>query len=305
LLWKPKPWIAVVLSVISAPLGLLYAAKPRLAALFLAILVSLAAIDFSHVLRNALGAIALILQIVASITGIVLAYRTAKTAPDGIQRWYSRWYGLAGIGGLLVLAVVTFRVFLYEPFRIPSSAMRPTLEVGARIIVQKIGYGHPSAYGVRIASWPLSAPLKRGDIIVFDYPVDPAQAYVKRIVGLPGDRVIYSNKQLFVNGKNSRVRQLNEYLHSDVPRFSQRFRDRLDDTEFDTLADNDKPLRANEPIPIALRDRCVFSAEEIRCDVPAGNYFVMGDNRDNSYDSRYWGFVRSELIVGKVVKIIP
>ena len=182
--------------------------------------------------------------------------------------------------------------------------MAPTAEVGARIIVQKSGYGHFSSYGLTFGSRPISAPLRRGDIVVFDYPVDPAQTYIKRLVGLPGDRVVYRDKHLYVNGTDTRVRRLDDYLHADRPRYSQRFLDKLDGTTFATLQDKDVQ-RKPEPRQFAFRDHCAYTEDEVRCDVPAGNFCVMGDNRDNSFDSRYWGFVRADLVIGKVVKIIP
>ena len=298
--WKPKPWIALVLSLVAAPLGLVYAGKPRWAGLFVVAMVSIAVLAF---FRGFGGAFDWMLPLL-SIGGVILAYRAAKMAPERVRPGYTRWTSLLAIGAAYVAAVVAFRAGVYEPFKVPSTAMAPTADIGARIIVQKFGYGHFSAYGMRFGSRPISAPLHRGDIIVFDYPVNPAETYIKRIVGLPGDRVVYRDKHVFVNGIDSRVRQLDDYLHPDVPKYSQRFLDKLDGTTFTTLQDKDV-RRTPEPSSFAFRDRCVYAEDEIRCDVPAGNYFVMGDNRDNSLDSRYWGFVRADLIIGKVVKIIP
>lgn len=302
--WKPKPWIAVVLSLVSAPLGLLYAGKPRWAGIYVAAIMAVAVLQFFHPFDSAFDWAVTLLMIAVSVAGIVLAYRAAKRAPARIRPAYTRGTSLLAIGAAAVAAIVAFRTFVYEPFRVPSTAMAPTAEIGARIIVRKFGYGHFSTYGVKFGSRPISAPLQRGDVVVFDYPVDPKQTYVKRIVGLPGDRVVVRDKHVFVNGIDTRVRQLDDYLHPDRPQYSQRFLDKLDGTTFSTLQDKDVH-RKPEPSQFAFRDRCVYADDEIRCDVPAGNYFVMGDNRDNSLDSRYWGFVRSDLIIGKVVRIIP
>jgi signal peptidase I len=301
--WKPNPWIAVVLSILAAPFGFVYAGQLRLALLFVAILVSLGTIEFFQLLGVERDPLAWLPQYVAAIAAIILAYRIAKASPARTQPWYSRWYGLVGIGGGVVLTLFLFRAFLYEPFRIPSTAMLPTVPAGSRIVVQKFGYGHYSAYGVRMSGAPRSAPLMRGDVIVFDHPGKPSDVYIKRIVGVPGDEVIYRNKHLFVNGRDSRVGKMDDYLLPDSPRL-QRFQERLDGTEFATLADNDKPGRIAEPVGFKFREHCIYAADEIRCEVPAGNYFVLGDNRDNSADSRHWGFVRSDLVVGKVVKVI-
>jgi len=300
--WKPKPWIAVVLSVANASLGLLYAGKPRWAGIYFATTTTIVMLAFFRAFAGVSDAIMGALEIAAAIVGIILAYRAAKTAPERIRPKYTRWYSLLAICAAFAVAAVAFRAFVYEPFKIPSTAMAPTTEIGSRVIVQKFGYGHYTTYGLRFASRPISAPLHRGDVIVFDYPVDPAETYVKRIVGVPGDRVVYRDKHLFVNGVDTRVRQLDDYLHPDMPRYSQRFLDKLDGTTFATLQDDVQ--RQPEPSNFAFRDHCAYTEDEVRCDVPAGNYFVMGDNRDNSLDSRYWGFVRSDLIIGKVVKII-
>jgi signal peptidase I len=302
--WKPNPWIAAILSVVTAPLGLLYAGKPRWAGIFVATAVSIALLDFFRVFGSAFDGVLSLLAIAVSLAAAVGAYRAAKTAAERIRPLYTRWYSLLAIGGASVVAIVAFRACVYEPFKIPSTAMAPTTGIGARIIVQKFGYGHFSSYGLRFGSRPISAPLRRGDIILFDFPVDPAVTYIKRIVGMPGDHIVYRDKHLFVNGTDPRVRQLDDYLHPDQPRYSQRFLEKLDGTAFTTLQDKDI-RRKPEPTQFAFRDHCVYAEDEVRCDVPAGNYFVMGDNRDNSLDSRYWGFVRSELIIGKVVKIIP
>ncbi|MFL6671720.1 MAG: signal peptidase I [Massilia sp.] len=302
--WKPNPWIAVILSILAAPFGLVYAGQLRLALLFVVILFSLGTIEFFQLLGIERDPLAWLPQYLAAIAAIILAYRTAKASPARTQPWYSRWYGLVGIGGAVLLALFLFRAFLYEPFRIPSTAMSPTVPAGSRIIVQKFGYGHYTAYGMRVSGPPPSAPLKRGDIIVFDHPGNPADVYVKRIVGVPGDQVVYRDKHLFVNGHDSRIGKMDDYLLPDMPRSLQHFRERLDDTEFETLADNDKPTGMVQPADFKLRERCVYAAGEMRCAVPAGSYFVLGDNRDNSFDSRHWGFVRSDLVVGKVVKVI-
>jgi signal peptidase I len=298
--WKPKPWIALVLGLVAAPLGLLYAGKPRWAGLFVVAMVSIAVLAFFRVFGSAFDWA----QSLLAIAGVMLAYRAAKKAPERVRPGYTRWTGLVAIAVASVVTVVAFRTFAYEPFKVPSTAMAPTADIGARIIVRKFGYGHFSTYGLRFGSRPISAPLQRGDVVVFDYPVAPSETYVKRIVGLPGDHVVYRDKHVFVNGVDSRVRQLDDYLHPDRPQYSQRFLDKLDGTTFSTLQDQDV-RRKLEPRQFAFRDHCVYTGEDVSCDVPAGNYFVMGDNRDNSFDSRYWGFVRSDLIIGKVVSIIP
>jgi signal peptidase I len=301
--WTPKPWIAVVLNIVVAPIGLVYAGKPRWAGIWFITTASLAILAFFRAFGGVSDAIMGVVQIVAVIAGIILAYRAAKTAPERIRPRYTRWYSLLAIFGAFAVAIMAFRACVYEPYKIPSTSMAPTAELGSRVIVQKFGYGHISTFGLKFASGPISAPLHRGDIIVFEFPVNPKEDWVKRIVGMPGDRVVYRDKHVFVNGVDTRGRQLDDYLHPDLPKYSQRFLDKLDDTTFATLQDKDVRYKL-KPNDFPLRDHCVYNEDEVQCDVPPGNYFVMGDNRDNSYDSRYWGFVRSDRIIGKVVKII-
>lgn len=302
--WKPTPWLAALLNLLAAPLGFLYIARPRWALGYFAVMAVLSLIGFFHVFGGTLDVVHALAGIPIAIAGAMIAYRNARQAPERDRPWYSRWSGLLGIFAAFTFIILVIRVFLYEPFRAPSTSMAPTLRPGANLIVQKFGFGHFSTMGFRLGQQPISAPVKRGDILAFDFPVDPAQTFLKRVVGLPGDQVVYRDKQVFVNGRDSRLQRLGDYFDPETPQSFQRYRNRLDDTEFDTLQLEHRPSIAAAPKEFEFREQCSYSADGFSCTVPAGNYFVMGDNRDNSYDSRYWGFVRAELIIGKVVKII-
>jgi signal peptidase I len=298
--WTPTPWIAALLSAFSAIFGMLYVRRPWLALLFAVLGTILAVIDFaglvtSEWLKGAAG-------IALWVAGIVLAYRLAKNAVPGAQPWYSRWYSLVGIPAGLALCLIAVRIFLYEPFIIPSTAMLPTYEVKTRIVVQKFGFGHLSSFGVDLGRMAPTATFKRGEVMVFDYPRDPKQTYVKRVIGLPGDVVIYRNKNVNVNGQETRVRQLDDYIVSEPTITTHRYLNRLGDTSFETIFYPKRSSDSTEAWNFPGVEHCTRSVEEIRCVVPAKQYFVMGDNRDNSHDSRFWGFVRSDQVVGKVVK---
>jgi signal peptidase I len=180
-----------------------------------------------------------------------------------------------------VLAIVLIlRSFLVEPFQIPSGSMLPTLEVGDFILVNKFAYGlRLPVLGTKIV--PIGEP-QRGDIMVFHYPKDGKTNYIKRVIGLPGDKISYHNKTLYINGK-----QIPEVLLADIPPARQVYEEDLG-----TLKHKIWDLR-NVDYPGSEGDWVV----------PQGNYFVMGDNRDNSNDSRYWGFVPEKMVVGRAFAI--
>ncbi|OEY66905.1 signal peptidase I [Marinobacter sp. X15-166B] len=179
-----------------------------------------------------------------------------------------------------VLAIVlVLRSFLLEPFQIPSGSMLPTLEVGDFILVNKFSYGlRLPVIGTKVV--PLGDP-ERGDVMVFKYPEDGKTNYIKRVIGLPGDHVRYRNKTLYINGEP----------------VESRFVARLPPV----VLKREQLGAAEHDIFVTLGGRSgVGEGEWV---IPQGEYFVMGDNRDNSNDSRFWGTVADELVVGKAFAI--
>lgn len=212
-----------------------------------------------------------------------------------MQPWWLDW--TAGLFPVIV-AVFLLRSFLFEPFKIPSGSMVPTLLVGDLILVNKFDYGvRLPVINRKIIS---NRDPQRGDVVVFRYPPDPRLDYIKRVVGLPGDEIAYLNQSLSVNGQPVAVQSLGEFYDEDSLRYSPQFSERLGSAEHRILVD---PRRASFLGGIDKRfpfgENCRYSAEGVTCKVPAGHYFVMGDNRDNSQDSRYWGFVPDENLVGR------
>lgn len=180
--------------------------------------------------------------------------------------------------------------------------MAPTLPAGSNVLVEKWGYGRLTAYGIRLVDAPFSASLKRGDIIAFNYPRDPDQAYLKRIVGLPGDTIAYRGRRLHVNGSAAQLRQLDDYLDDDTVSVRFKFEETLGTSVHHILMHQTEP--SHTPYgEFDMQSHCTSSKSEISCVVPPNSYFVLGDNRDNSHDSRYWGFVPRALVLGKVVLI--
>ena len=183
----------------------------------------------------------------------------------------------------VILAVLILRSFLVEPFRIPSSSMVPTLLEGDFILVNKFSYGLRLPV-VNYEVLELGAP-ERGDVVVFRYPEDPSLDYIKRVIGVPGDRIEIRGKRLFLNG--------DEVVREGLGRFVGEGRNR-DDTgrrlELEKLPGRDHRVLIDPEQP---------GFGNVAITVPDDAYFVLGDNRDHSKDSRYWGFVPEDHLVGR------
>jgi signal peptidase I len=196
----------------------------------------------------------------------------------------------------VILIVFLLRSFLVEPFKIPSSSMVPTLLVGDFILVNKFTYGiRLPVINRKIVE--LNSP-KRGDVMVFRFPEDPSLDYIKRVVAIPGDRVEYRNKRLSINGQAVPLRQVEDYLSRERMQISSRFVETLG-VEHEILQDADAPAAFAGGRSFPFADNCNYNGGGLTCNVPPGHYFMMGDNRDNSSDSRVWGFVPDENIVGR------
>lgn len=206
----------------------------------------------------------------------------------------------------VIAFVLILRSFIYEPFQIPSGSMMPTLLDGDFILVNKFNYGLRDPV-VRNKFVEIGLP-ERGDVVVFKYPLDTKIDYIKRVIGLPGDRIIYRNKSLYIKQACSEtVTDCNEFTqvvqdfvsngdYSDGSVELSRYTSNMPNKSHDILVNNQ----------ILPRTAHYFKQNGTRRDefvVPEGQYFVMGDNRDNSLDGRFWGFVPEENLVGEAVFI--
>jgi signal peptidase I len=219
----------------------------------------------------------LVLLIIVSFVLIIINKKSSK-----IDNKILNWLIYQSKSFLPILLIVLFlRSFLAEPFRIPSGSMLPTLLIGDYILVNKYQYG----IRLPITKYKLvdiSNP-ERGDVVVFRYPGNEKINFIKRVIGIPGDIVKYEDKDLYVNNikykkiEKNEHKYLNDFFREEMKIFSESNKTK----SYDILNDNMSPTNDD-----------IFT-------VPEGKYFVMGDNRDHSSDSRYWGFVPNENLVGK------
>lgn len=214
-----------------------------------------------------------------------------------MQPWWLDW--TAGMFPV-ILVVFLLRSFLFEPFKIPSGSMIPTLLVGDLILVNKFEYG--LRLPVLHTKITQGHPPQRGDVMVFRYPPKPSQDYIKRVVGLPGDEVAYLNKKLTINGQPVSKSAMPSFLEEDSMQYRTQFEEELGGKKHMLLNYEDRPAYIQTG-DFPQSENCRYSIEGVVCKVPAGHYFMMGDNRDNSLDSRYWGFVPEENIVGRAFLI--
>lgn len=260
---------------------------------------------------------ALFMIVILVVTGIiwlldslVLRKKRAVGAAEPI------WVEYAKSFFPVILVVFFVRSFIVEPFKIPSGSMMPTLLSGDYILVNKF------TYGIRMpifnnTIFKTNHP-ERGDVFVFHYPSAPSVDYIKRVVGLPGDKISYQDKQLAINGKQINVQESGSYEYVEPGlniKSTKQLSEKLGDVQHEILND-DKPTYCNPPDmpPKSLIDEIAEAAIDVQpitaeiCEtfainneivVPAGHYLAMGDNRDNSSDSRMWGFVPERNLVGK------
>ena len=285
-------------------------------------------------LQTILGNFALILFVLSVITGVIwfldtfylarerrakadLALaefdsRVSRLAADGVKTDTNGraeleanllrqpgWIEYSGSFFPVIALIFCLRSFLFEPFKIPSSSMVPTLVVGDLILVNKF------TYGIRLPVVNRKVieinPIQRGDVVVFRYPADPSVYYIKRVVGLPGDKVVYRGKRLTINGESIAWQPSGYYTDSELnflrlPTFAEKLGEKNHQM---MIVPAQPPVDLAQVRQFAHRENCEYNDDGFSCTVPAGNYFMMGDNRDQSSDSRYWGFVPDGHIKGR------
>jgi signal peptidase I len=279
--WNANKWVAALLGLLVPPLAMLYLVRPKLALAYLLVSIGIGAVailayGLSHYPWQQYASL-------TSLVGAACAVHAFKIASGNrgvvLRPWYSKWYGLAAAPLGLFAVLFLFRVFVLETVRMAGESMFPAIPTGALMVVKKLGYGDYATYGLRVLRTEPSAAFRRGDVIAFHYPKNPALVYARRVVGLPGDRVEFKDRRLLINGVPRTGKDAAKSYESLI------LHETLDDIVYEVAGASQGPT------------------SDFVADVPAGHLFVLGDNRDRSIDSLQWGPVPIASVVGKVVYV--
>lgn len=300
--WKPKGWLAIVFGFILQPFTFLYVNRQSLFWGYLILAMCLGLIDMKLHINPPDNAwykdiyITWVLFIIYPIHSFIISKNYDVSQK---RAWYASWWGAASCFLLVFSLVITLRAFYFEPFSIPAGSMSPTLNPGDQLIVTKNGFGNYRYLGIQILKTEPTEKPSRGDIIVFQYPKNPQIDYVKRVIGLPGDKIIYQNKNIY-------IKEFCTKSESECPSYVAVEKLKMDEAQNDislyeeNIGDQSYSILIDPKV--GDRKNYYYSQVGTARDewlVPDGHYFVLGDNRDNSLDSRFWGFVPEGNIIGK------
>lgn len=276
---KPRTWLLIVLSLLSPVFGLLYLgyAKKAFIYLLLSILTTWKALPYADVAF-----------LLTYVLGVIYTINLGFSSEN--LRW-KRYHNLLKSLAVLAILWTVLRVLFFDFYSVPADSMRPNIRSGDYVVMRRTGLG---LVGQLVNRNVQLHNFKAGDIIVFKYPAHPEIHYIKRVIALPQDRIAFEQGQIILNGKPLALKMIRteEQYGVDTQIYEEQIGSQLHLIQImpsKTMAEY--PFMQNCPIDVAHRE----------CVVPEGMVFVMGDNRDQSADSRYWGFVPANNILGKVV----
>ncbi len=283
--WKPKLWIAILVGVFFNAFALLYVNRPRLFWIYFILTYAVAILQlvFNNCIAEIVAMEFVSLSLVFSIICPVHAAFLTKTYDRNSKRgWYSKLWVLPASYAVIFISIFCFRSFLYEPFTIPSASMAPNYNEGDLIVVKKFGFGRYGTFGFDFLNTGVSHDdlMQRGKVYVF-YPPKKEVAFIMRLIGLPGDEISFDADGISLNGE-----RLLTSLSSDKKNGFVEYKEMNGETSYSISRFVYRPMSK--------------SGTHI---IPEGHYFMLGDSRDNSLDSRFWGTVDSKSFVGEVVYV--
>lgn len=305
--WKPKIWLVILLGIILQPFVFLYVNKLKLFWIYFIVSLVIGVVDFFIFTNLSEGS--LLENISLSWMFIIFcpthAFFVARNYnPDQKRGWYAKWWIPPSCWLGLVILLLLVRTLIFQLYSIPASSMKPFLKVGNHILVNKIGFGNYHFMGIEVMKSPPKVKIERGEVIVFQAPNKPETDYVKRVIGLPGDIIVYRNKVLY-------LKYTCKIQESDCPELiavnstpvshNKEFKNGIRKYK-EVLGNKEYYILVNPKLPEYMGKH--FDQKGTPFNewiVPEKHYFVLGDNRDNSLDSRHWGFIPESNIVGKVI----
>ena len=305
--WKPKGWLAVIIGFVLQPFVFLYVNRPRLFWLYSFIATVVLVLSMKSMGNINDEDYSPSYYWFVAVMCVAHGYWCTRNYDVSRARaWYAGGFAVIGIVFSVFVAISLVRAIFIEPYQIPAASMNPLLQVGDHILVKKFGYGNYRTFGIGLFKTEPSNLPKRGEVFVFQHPQEPHIDYVKRIIGMPGDTIIFKWQTLYIQRAcdNGDCKPPEKVQQSDTGiTVENDWGVTVNELE-ETLGGETYRVLVNHKLPSLTSHFYTQVGQPVgQWVVPAGHYFVLGDNRDNSRDSRFWGFVPQQYILGKVVYI--